>query len=264
MSKITIAPKGDKGRSFSAELLAYAEADYLWEGGQTSTDVTRPIWMVLGGSEQEMRSFLANLFTGKVAQLGSSKSSKFEILKSAGFAHHSVKLGGGVVTTVYLPSLFQLDPMMVDPAVIEFAVLPPKTWVDAQQVDLIEARALFHRLSGQTIQMTDEALHLLLAEGILFLSYLDRRCRYPIPFHPAFGAWLMLVCQLNGLLQRPTDHYSSRYKVSGADKVQVHPGFAYCSSHEHLGSILSQEVQKWFPAVDLVSKDMLEMWLNSL
>lgn len=243
--KITIEPKGDKGRSFSAELLAHAEADALWESGGTSTNATRPVWAVLGGSELEMKAFMANLLTGRIAE--QAKHTRFEFLRSVGWAHHTVKIGGGAVTTLYLPELFRIDPGMVDPDMVRFVVIPPKAWVESQCFDLAEARSVFKRLSGEPWVATDAEVHLRLAEGVLFLSYLDRRCRYPIPFAPALGAWLVMRFQSYGYLSRDGQSYGrDSYRVTGAERVNALPGFAFSVGHEALGDVLSAEIQQWF------------------
>lgn len=271
--KLTIAPKGDKGRSFSAELLACAQADALWEGGGTTTDTIRPVWMVLAGSELELRAFMANLMTGKVAIVDNRdraydalRGNKYEILRSAGYAHHTVKLGGGAVTTLYLPDLVCIDPGMVDPDYIRFIVIPAMAWVTAQSFDLIEARAIVERLAGMSWDITDTDLHNTLAEGVLFLAYLDRRCRYPIPFSPALGAWLMMVCEQKRVLHRPAPQcsYHHKYHVFGAKNAQSHPGFAFGAKHEDLSEILSSEIPRWFSALDGVAWDQLERWMDSL
>lgn len=273
--KLTIAPKGEKGRSFSAELLAVAQADSLWEGGGTSSDAKRPVWMVLGGSELELRAFMANLMTGKVAvedsrrhNFDALRGTKYEILRSAGYAHHTLKVGGGAVTTLYLPDLFCLDPGMVDPEYVRFVVVPPKAWVAAQSFDLDEARTLVERLSGTRWDVKDAEIHDKLAEGVLFLSYIDRRCRYPIPFSPALGAWLMMVCEQRKMLFRPTSHYSysynREYQVEGAERVQALPGFAFNAKHDVLGEVLSTEIRRWFPTLERVAWDRCEDWIDSL
>ena len=248
--EITIDPKGDKGRSFSAELLAYAEADSLWESGGTSAaSVHRPIWAVIGGSELEMKAFLANLLTGKVAS--HAKHLKFEFLRSVGYAHHTVKIGGGAVTTLYLPELFNIDPGMVDPDHVRFVVIPPKAWVDAQHFDLAEARSILEALDDTPWKASDSEVHELLAEGVLFLSYVDRRCRYPIPFSPVLGAWLVKLCQRYGYLHRDgcLSYGRGAFKVVDAAKVNVLAGFAFSASHEALGDILSAEIKHWFEVV---------------
>lgn len=267
-ARLTIAPKGDKGRIFAADLLAYLQADFLWENGGNGQG-TRPVWMVLASSEHEMRAFVANLLSGRPAERGgrySRATDRFEILKSAGYLRYSKRIGNGVVTTFLLPDLFRIDPGMVDPSGIRFCVLPAKAWVAAQRFDLEAARrrlldladvseADIHELvrtynprgSLLTPLLSDDGLHLLLSEGSLLLAYLDRRCRFPILFDPVFGAWLALVTQYRNLLVRKDpNNYRSPYEIHGADDVNVHKGFAFMSTHEAFGEVLSEELQRWY------------------
>lgn len=269
MNRLVIAPKGDKGRSFSAELLAYVEANYLWEFG-SSGDATRPIWMVVAGSEQEMRSFNANLLTGKKAEVDKGKHSsgsvtRYEILKSGNYLHYSRKIGNAVVTTYLLPDLLRIDPGMVDPKHIRFAILPTRAWVQAQTFDLAAARARILALAGLTLEdieslkrkydsigelfaplLTDAGLHHLLAEGSLFLAYLDRRCRYPLTFDPVFGAWLILISTHRRLLTRGERTYAAAFKVEGVEHLNMSPGFGFHASHETFGEVLSEEIRRWW------------------
>ncbi len=267
MPQLVIAPKGEKGRSFAAELLAAIEVDHLWEYGRTTTDVRRPVWMVVASSEQNMRAFHANLLTGKRAETVSNNSTKerWELVPSAGYAHHSRRIGNSVVTTYFLPELLRLDPGMVDPVNIRFMAIPAKAWVDSQSFDLPAARARLLQLADVTpaailesqkrweqagerlsVVLSDEALHLLLCEGSLMLAYLDRRCRYPIPFDPVFGAWLNLVCREDQLLMRPTNLYRGGFRTVTPENVNAFPGFAFMSSHDTFGTTLSREVRRWF------------------
>lgn len=267
-TRLVIAPKGDKGRAFAAELLAWAEADPLWDFGRANTETKRPIWMVVAGSEQEMRAFSANLLTGKTACRAKSNKpeDRFEIVKSAGFMHHSRKVGDGVATTFYYPELLRIDPGMVDPEAIRFVVIPARAWVWAQSFDLEAARTRLLQLAGVTPDeiraaargyrplgeqlsaiLTDEDLHVLLAEGSLMLAYLDRRCRFPIPFDPVFGAWLLLACRLQLIVHRPsTDYRGGHYRMTGADNVNVYPGFTFHASHDSFGAVLANEIQRWW------------------
>ena len=134
----------------------------------------------------------------------------------------------------------------------------------AQTFDLGEARAILGQLTDTLPATSDDKLRVLLAEGVLFLAYLDRRCRYPIPFAPAFGAWLLMVCEYKKLLSRSEDYYRTSFKVTGAERVQVLPGFAFDATHDYLGDVLSEEVRRWFPARERADLALVEQWLNSL
>jgi len=82
-----------KTRRFSATLMGYITADMLWEGGQTKTNETRPVYITLAGSAAALRPFLANFHSkGTRAtrvdpnRSGWSKDSDwFRCLKSANY-----------------------------------------------------------------------------------------------------------------------------------------------------------------------------------
>jgi hypothetical protein len=170
-----------KGREFSAELLAYVKADTFWSGGQTETDNNRPIWAMLGGTEQELRSFIANIQMGQRAALpvkdySRSAPTRFEWLKSGGYRYLWQKVGGLTnnndndpatgttssgadidadvsdnradlaLVTIYQPELFRLDPGMIDSQECCFVMLPPVWWVGQQLVRLYADETLCTRL----------------------------------------------------------------------------------------------------------------------
>jgi hypothetical protein len=166
-----------KGREFSAELLAYVKADTFWSGGQTDTDNNRPIWAMLGGTEQELRSFIANIQMGQRAALpvkdySRSAPTRFEWLKSGGYRYLWQKVSGLTnhpatsttlsgadidtdagdnradlaLVTIYQPELFRLDPGMIDSQECCFVMLPPFWWVEQQLERLYVDEALCTRL----------------------------------------------------------------------------------------------------------------------
>jgi hypothetical protein len=254
--KITIVPKGTKGRVFSQELLAWVEADFLWEKGANS-DNRRPIWTALAGSEQESKAFLANFTQGHLATSGYYRSNdeKFELLKSVKYRVHQQKIsGGGVYSTVFLPEFFMVDPGLIDPEKISFVVLPLNYWIEGQSYDIERAKRLYTALYEITFgaQITvDLDWHTMLAVGSLFLLYLDRRCRYPMPFDPVFGAWLFLMCENAGKVVKPTSGYRSSFKLEIREPVGIRSGFAFLSDHETFGELLSLEIRRWFRVLQI-------------
>src|SRR5689334_787467 len=82
-----------KTRSFSAVKLAHVCAGMLWDGGQTEDAPIRTVWIAFASSDTEMRPFLANIKSGKVAELydpnrrsyDRSKPTRYELLRSAGY-----------------------------------------------------------------------------------------------------------------------------------------------------------------------------------
>lgn len=258
--RVVIQPKGEKGRAFGAEMLAAARADPLWEGGSGGNHI-RPVWAVFAGSEQEMKSFTANLLLGRPAVF--ERSSKIEFLKSGGYAYHHRRLGGGLVTTIYLPELFRFDPGMVDPSGVRFIALPPSSWIAAQRFDLAAARTRLRDLFGRVEYVSDRAqerlrkmldsdaeLHLRLSEGALLLAHLDRKCRYPIPFDPVFGAALLVGEEDRFVFRSESDSISlyirGPFQLFGAAAVNVGSGFAFVADHQSLGGSLSTLIRHWY------------------
>lgn len=173
---ISIEPKkGKKGRTFSAYLLNYLTADTAWECG--SSDPRRPVYLAFTASDREAHAFTANLRTGRravVRNVYGHEQGKIEFLRSS--AHRFVtarsRRSGGAIVTVYLPSLFELDPGLIDPT-IRFLFAPASWWVDRE-------------LSSPALRSfpQEEARELVVAAS--FAAYLDRRTSLPIINDPRF------------------------------------------------------------------------------
>lgn len=246
-----------KGRSFSALQIACVEADSLWEGGRTSTDTVRPVWMMLAGSEIELRSFVANLRGGRKAEVGNGYRSrgkeKVEFLKSVGYQFTWQRMPEGSVVTVFLPDLFRLDPGMVDPKGIQFVVLPTKEYISTQTIDIATAethsRGLF-KLPAD-IDFTQ-----VVPTAALFCAYLDRRTRCPLLVDSRFYTQLYLACLEKGLASWSHESYSycrefgqnSRvpFLETDTDKVGLLPGVAFQANHEDFEKVLAEEVKRFF------------------
>lgn len=243
--RITIQTGNEKkGRSFSVELLSYVSANRLWDGGHTDTQKIRPVWMAFGGSQQECRIFWANLRKGRVAEY--SNIMRFEIMKSANYQFHIQKLEDGVVYYVYLQDLFLMNPGMVDPKSISFVVLPPKLWIEQQPPPSEAMLAYLQKLGMQP--MCD--MQWLASVSMLFLLYLDRRTRYPIPNDPCFAAQLFLQSSKAGFITTHDDRYNYRYAGDGfteyeLDAVGMGKGFAFNATHDSFNPFLSREIQVW-------------------
>lgn len=246
--RITIQTGNEKkGRSFSVELLSYVCANKLWDGGQADTQKVRPVWMAFGGSQQECRIFWANLRKGRLAEDSNRTPTRFELMKSANYQFHIQKLDDGVVYYVYLQDLFLMNPGMVDPHSISFVVLPSKLWVRQQQIPQQDVIQHLDRLGLSVDANTD--MQWVVSLSMLFLLYLDRRTRYPIPTDPKFAVQLLYQCMKQGYLQLHNGGYG-RYHGDGytevnLDAVGMMPGFAFSASHQSFNPFLSQEIQVW-------------------
>lgn len=225
------------------------------------TDNTvRPAWMVLAGSEQSVRMFLANFLMGRTALLEEGYhhrrgGTKFQLLKSAGYQAHTRKMPGGAVSTVYLPSLFSVDPGMVEEN-IEFILMTTAKWRASQQFDMAEARRFVtdHELvinlereyPRRTTPPTENELMDLVPEAMSFMMYLDRRIYYPMPPNYLFGLQLLIRCLNEGLARRNDPRsYRSSYEEHDLETVGLPPGLCFRTNQKEFGTILAGEVQKW-------------------
>jgi hypothetical protein len=266
MREFQIAPQteGKKGRTFRATLLASVEADLLWPGGQTVSDNSRPAWAIFGGSDQELRAFMANLSLGRKAYAPKAndysrrKADCLEILKSSGYQVVWQREEEGSLATIFLPELFQIDPGMVDPSGARFILLPTKTWAAEQNLDVPSLVA--HAKLCNYVEFTPEQLSAWAPMSYLFAAYLDRRTRCPLVADGRFYFQLMLSCLEHGLASfaTPPDLYRqanslgfgqyprSRYHESGTTTVGLLPGLAFNANHEILDTLLAREVALFF------------------
>lgn len=259
MLELVIPPvQSGKGRSFQATLLAHVNADALWAGGGTATEVTRPVWMMLGGSDNELRPFVANLQTGRKADHpGGSKyqgTSRFEVLKSAGYHYAWQRTPIGTAVTIYLPDLFRLDPGMVDPKGIQFCLLPSSKWVTPPDP---KAEAFLAKLKVPT---DDPAVLHALMLAPLFIAFLDRRTRCPLIPDPRFYALVLVQALTKGLASwSVNDHYGSRnwgehrdlsYREHSTTNVGYARGLVFKASHQDFEEFLAEQVKLFFTQVD--------------
>lgn len=262
MSRTLVIESGEsgKGRSFAAELLGYATADALWEGGGNSgVNGVRPVYLTLAISEQEAGPFLANLRAGrKAAFAGERHPKKFELLRSAGYAFATQRHPEGVLATAYLPELFRIDPGMVDPAGVRFVVLPEAAWcrLEATRIDVAGAVAHTQALgllkeAAAHWERWDISVASLVPTSALFAAYLDRRVRAP------------LIPDLRFYLQVLLAALNARVATLGVDTYRPHLGFechlleelgfargvAFIASHEQVETLLATEVSRFYERV---------------
>jgi len=261
MREVFIEPKAEgKGRTFRAVLLATVVADPLWSGGNTDTPNLRPVWAMFGGSDNELRAFMANLTSGKKALFSNNhhyrrKEDCLEILKSAKYQVTWQREPEGSLTTIFLPDLFQIDPGMVDPKGIQFILLPTQEWYTSQN---IETQPLIKHIAQCRFKLTPQQVIEWAPLAYLFAAYLDRRTRCPLVADGKFYMQLMLSCLNNGLASFSTDshayyreeqfgvHPSSHYHETDTIEVGLVPGLAFNSDHSTFESLLAKEVSTYF------------------
>jgi hypothetical protein len=266
MRELIIAPqKEGKGRSFSAVHLAHLEADSLWPGGQTSKDSIRPVWLQVGGTEAEMRPFVANLMLGRKAILGKGrKDTVIELMKSSKYRFDWQRVvekrpdGKPDVTsivTAYLPDLFRMDLGMVDLAGVRFCLLPTCEWVASSTIDPGPAVAHVRATYGKVgVPLTDEALAELVPVAVLFASFLDRRSRCPLISDVRFYLQMFCAALAQGIaawtrentLNRWGCHSYYHMNEVGIDDVRLFVGVSCMCSHEALEAFLAEQVRIYF------------------
>ena len=236
--RLIIEKKEGKGRSFSAELVSWAEADPLWN--TTETKNRRPIWAVFAGPAEELRAFTANLLLGHVASNRAAnkwngrrdkEAECFEFLKSAGYRAWTRPLpAGGVAVTFCLPHLLSWTVPQNEDFHHKFAVIPALSQISAWRFNLEAAfnqlraledaafaagvarhddgydwRALISHYSPamKLAELKPAELHRHLCYGALLLHYLESRLAQPLPRVPTFGAWLFLLGIEQGAIRTP-------------------------------------------------------------
>ncbi len=264
MRYLLIEPqKEGRGRSFRAIPIAMVTASRLWGGG--GDDSIRPIWIMMAGSEEEIRPFAANLRLGKKAVLKSGNGNwrrrgetKVELLKSAGYQFAWQRTAEGSVLTAFLPEFFRLDPGMVDPKGIQFCVLPSKQWVASQALDPRPAVDHMMRLDPG---LPRERLTELAPVAALFCAYLDRRTRCPLINDQRFYLQVLCAALADGVasFSTPVGHYYGevgwgQHKFFGFEEedtadVGLLPGVACSAEHVAIEKLLAEQAQIYFKTI---------------
>jgi hypothetical protein len=269
MRELVIAPpakegKEGKGRAFRAVHLAHLEADSLWEGGLTDTDAIRPVWLMVGGTEAEIRPFITNLQLGKKAEFVGryrSENKRFELLRSAGYQYTwqrivekmpDGRVDAKAIVTAYLPDLFRGDLGMVDPKGVSFCLLPPNEWIAASSIDTAAAVSHVRKTYGKVgVPISDEELHRLVPIALLFCSFLDRRTRCPMVADTCFYLQLFCSALAQGVAGWTRDdvpngwgrHARFRLNEVGIADVRLTAGYACHATHTELETLLTEQVK---------------------
>lgn len=186
--------KNQKGRSFGATCVALATADSLWDEGANGKAI-RPIWAMFAGTETQLRPFAANLRMGRKAEPAKAgwrggDDERLEFLRSVGFSAAWQREPEGALLTLFHPELFQLDPGLIDPTWIRFALFIPSDWSRAQQVD---PTAPVRHVEPLVPKLDPAYLSSLVPAAYLFAAYLDRRTRCPLVADGRFYLQLLVA-----------------------------------------------------------------------
>lgn len=243
-----------KTRHFTGRLVTLVQADPIWEGGRSDTTKHRPIFMAVACSSGASAPFVANLSMGATASWPDPHNpgkdgGRIELLRSAGYRKLSQTTPQGVLTTFYLPDLYERDPVMVDPKWVALAVLPRRSWVEAQTCDAASITDHLARVAALTGKATEfGAEHVGAAR--LFGEALDRRVRVPLPSDDRFMVQLLDAARRVELLQMKGRGYLSSqwYKEDGAEQLGYSPGFAFRGTQTQVEEFIGAEVRIYFAA----------------
>lgn len=260
-----------KGRQVSGQVLGYLVAGKWWPYGDGGNNI-RPILMVVGSSEAQIRPLVANLKMGKRALLGGGyRPEKLEFLKTSKIAVSYQRQPSGVIATLVAPDVFTQNPGMVDPSEIKFILLSDQKvlinldWNRASAVEVVTAYRQhvidsrpkpeydsYYYRSRAVEEPTPPDLFLhYLDHTPLFGCYLDHRTRCPLIDDIRFLALLLYRCLDSGLAVTPADGYRSEWgqshdlKSVGLTKIGFAPVLGFRAQHEEFENILN-ETTLWF------------------
>jgi hypothetical protein len=249
-----------KGRSFRATLLAYATSKSLWAAG--SHDNVRPIFAMLATTDAESLPFIRNLQAGRKATMlnddRNAKKETFECLKSANYAYEAQRHPEGVVWTVYLPELYRVDPGMVDPAAVRFAMAPAAKWLASVDESTARWLAGLYRSDEKWRAAEEHAKRLAICQYVtrlasVFCERLDTRTRCPLIPDARFYA-LVLAAMLDAgqatLARKDTYGSDREWAHSGCNFVEwgdvgLMPGIAVSTTHALLEPLLAACVKTY-------------------
>jgi hypothetical protein len=264
LKNYVIETTSEKGRSFSSTLVAAIVANSVYEDA-SSGQGARPVWAMWAGAENSIRPFMANLRLGRKAQPsnnGRRADNRIEFLKTARFQVSWQREAEGVLSTIYHPELFRLDPGMVDPSGIKFLIVSPADWEDSQNIDTRSA-VKYVRTHAPAVEKYEREDRLAIIERLakvayLFAVYLDRRTRMPLFADGSFYLQLLCAALDQGLASLPGSSniaYPSSYRgdswcrkfpgfaTEGTEDVGIRNVIAFQASHEAFETFLVEQVQ---------------------
>lgn len=224
---------------------------------------------MFAGSDAELRSFITNLRLGRKAERqGNHRGSdedRLEFLKSVGYQITWQRELEGAIATLFHPDLFRLDPGMVDPAGIQFVLLVPKDWSDAQAVVV---RPAVDHVRALAPAVDPSLLEGLVPTAYLFAAYLDRRTRCPLVADGRFYLQLLVAALDQGLASLPGNcaRYNSgrsewghnprhgfnfeiggeRYCRDNIKTIGLKHAISFSASHEVFEAFLAEQVSLFF------------------
>lgn len=240
---LTIAPKPGgtgKGRTFRVSLLGFVTADGYHSAG--SSRAYRPVYLSLAESDAQVRAFVANLRTGRAADVrdaaGNQLPKQLETPRGLGLRWHFKKMekpAGVTVATGYLPGLCDLDPGILQED-IRFLFAPPRWWVERE-------------LQAASIHALPEKIRREAVIGQLFAAFLDKRSPLPIVPDPLFHRRLYIAARGLAWFAEPDGSKDWaprmwRFPGSATDGLELVVGVKV--SHEQFENVLRDETARYF------------------
>lgn len=265
---IVISSEGsEKGRSFRAELLAYATANSLWEiGAGAEHDKIRPVYALLACAEAEASAVIANLRMGRKAKISDSSSSlsqEIEFLKSAKYEFKAQRFAEGVIVQVYQHDMLRFDLAMVDAERVSFILLPSiADLAPVSEVAVQHVKRWAERLRQTRTTIPNEAdISAIVSLSYLWAKQVFTRARGPIPkdvrfFSQALAAMLdqgaatfatpkSYGWQSSGFGRR--DHFG--FDTWGLDRVGMGPALCIHAKHNDVDALLAEQVAIYYEMV---------------
>lgn len=244
-----------KGHAFRATLFAHACADGMWESGTIGDRVYRPVWMLLGCSENEAAAVRMNLQMGRPGLVPTGEEHggrptyfRYELMARAKYTVRKEAHPEGVVVKAYLPALFRRDPGMIDGDTARFILLPDRQLLQAQK--LAAGPAVTHvRKVG--CPWSVEVLRALVPYAPLFLAYLNRRTRCPLLPDLAFALQVLVGSLDKGFATRaascpgPWKTGLFGYTETNVEHVGAMPGIAFMATKGELEPFLAEQVARY-------------------
>jgi len=264
MQPLTVTHTSARGEEhvYRGHLIASVVADFAWSGGGQGNAV-RPIFFAVAASHGEAGPLAAALARGAIAEVPNgdgysrSKPTRYELLRSAGYARLTQATPAGVLTTFYLPELYQRDPGLVDPERAAFAVLPRADWVAAQRYDAAAIDAHLARVrryfsgwdyGGRDCPTIDATWT---PQARLFGEALDRRTPAPLLTDDAFLVQLLRaavdtrMAVLSG--HRKRDSYGEDpYRESGVADAGYARGLAFAATQQRIADLVGVSARLYF------------------
>lgn len=272
MREMTVLRENDtgKGRRFSASLLAAVHAPKLvGEAGSGK----RPVFAAFGGSEDELRPFLANARAGK--RLGFADRGYYrrggdfiEFQRSLAYEQAWQREPEGSIATLFLPDLFAADPGMVDPERVEFCCMPPARWLAAQSADLAAvardglALAAVENLRRRNYPEVDEVVRRLAPIATAFAVYLDRRTRAPIYADSRLYMRLLVAMLGAGLASLPSNSPGrvwanwGWFEVEGVEDLGYASPVLVMASQQDVEALVVEETVAFLEEIDAATSEV--------